>query len=84
MSIMNESTLSKLRRRYFVRCFRCKLIHVHGWQHTCAKEVPQEVPKDTHRQTAAAVFNVPPELVTSEMRERAKVINRSILYGDKK
>jgi DNA polymerase-1 len=36
---------------------------------------------DIHRQTAAAVFNIHPELVTPDMRRQAKVINFGILYG---
>lgn len=36
---------------------------------------------DIHTAVAANVFNVPPELVDSEMRRRAKVINFGILYG---
>ena len=37
--------------------------------------------EDIHRRTAAEVFEVPPEDVTSTMRSRAKVINFGILYG---
>jgi DNA polymerase-1 len=36
---------------------------------------------DIHRQTAAAVFNIHPELVSAEMRRQAKVINFGIIYG---
>jgi DNA polymerase I len=36
---------------------------------------------DIHRQTAAVVFGIHPELVTSEMRRQAKVVNFGILYG---
>ncbi len=36
---------------------------------------------DIHRQTAAAVFGIHPELVTAEMRRQAKVINFGIIYG---
>jgi DNA polymerase-1 len=36
---------------------------------------------DIHRQTAAAVFNLHPELVSPDMRRQAKVINFGIIYG---
>jgi DNA polymerase-1 len=36
---------------------------------------------DIHRQTAALIFDVPLELVTSEMRSRAKTINFATIYG---
>jgi DNA polymerase-1 len=36
---------------------------------------------DIHRQTAALIFNVPLEQVTSEMRARAKTINFATIYG---
>jgi DNA polymerase-1 len=36
---------------------------------------------DVHAATAARVFGVMPELVTREMRDRAKVINFGLLYG---
>ena len=37
--------------------------------------------EDIHRRTAAEVLDVPPDDVTPEMRNRAKVINFGILYG---
>ena len=37
--------------------------------------------EDIHRATAAKVFGVAPEAVTSEMRSRAKAINFGIVYG---
>ena len=37
--------------------------------------------EDIHRYTAASVFGVMPELVTDEMRTRAKAVNFGILYG---
>ncbi len=37
--------------------------------------------EDIHRHTAALVFQVPPEEVTSEMRRKAKEVNFGILYG---
>ncbi len=37
--------------------------------------------KDIHRQTAADVFHVPLEEVTSSMREQAKAVNFGIIYG---
>lgn len=36
---------------------------------------------DVHTATAGRVFGVPPELVSSEMRRMAKVINFGLLYG---
>jgi DNA polymerase I len=36
---------------------------------------------DIHRQTAALIFGVPVEQVTSEMRARAKTINFATIYG---
>jgi DNA polymerase-1 len=36
---------------------------------------------DIHRQTAALIFGVTPEAVTSEMRSRAKTINFATIYG---
>jgi DNA polymerase-1 len=36
---------------------------------------------DIHRQTAALIFNVPPDQVTGEMRARAKTINFATIYG---
>ena len=36
---------------------------------------------DIHRQTAAIIFDVPIELVSSEMRGRAKTINFATIYG---
>ncbi len=37
--------------------------------------------EDIHRKTAAAVFCVPEELVTEDMRKRAKAVNFGIVYG---
>lgn len=39
------------------------------------------VGEDIHRHTAARIFNVDPELVTSTMRRRAKAVNFGVLYG---
>ena len=36
---------------------------------------------DIHRKTASAVFGVPEESVTEEMRKRAKAVNFGIVYG---
>ena len=37
--------------------------------------------EDIHRRTAAAVFGLPEEQVTEEMRKRAKAVNFGIVYG---
>ena len=37
--------------------------------------------EDIHRRTAAEVFGVRPDLVTDEMRRRAKVVNFGVIYG---
>ena len=37
--------------------------------------------EDIHRKTAAAVFGMPEEFVTDEMRKRAKAVNFGIVYG---
>ena len=37
--------------------------------------------KDIHRATAARVFGLPEEIVNSQMRSRAKVVNFGIVYG---
>jgi len=36
---------------------------------------------DIHRKTAAAVFGIPEDMVTDEMRKRAKAVNFGIVYG---
>lgn len=37
--------------------------------------------RDIHTSTAATVFNVPPDDVTSDLRKRAKAVNFGIMYG---
>ena len=37
--------------------------------------------EDIHRKTAAAVFGIPEDEVTEEMRKRAKAVNFGIVYG---
>ncbi len=37
--------------------------------------------RDIHRSTAARVFNMPQDMVTGEMRSRAKAVNFGIVYG---
>ena len=37
--------------------------------------------EDIHRKTAAAVFGIPEEYVSDEMRKRAKAVNFGIVYG---
>ncbi len=37
--------------------------------------------EDIHRKTAAAVFGIPEDMVTEDMRKRAKAVNFGIVYG---
>jgi DNA polymerase-1 len=37
--------------------------------------------EDIHSRTAAEIFGVPPEMVGSELRNRAKAVNFGIIYG---
>jgi len=37
--------------------------------------------EDIHKKTAAAVFGIPEELVSEDMRKRAKAVNFGIIYG---
>lgn len=37
--------------------------------------------EDIHRRTAAEIFNLPSELVSDELRDRAKAVNFGIIYG---
>jgi DNA polymerase-1 len=37
--------------------------------------------EDIHRKTASAVFGIPEEAVTDEMRKKAKAVNFGIVYG---
>ena len=37
--------------------------------------------EDVHRHTASLVFNLMPEFVTGEMRDRAKTVNFGVIYG---
>lgn len=34
---MSEQKELVAKRRYFVRCYQCRLIHIHGWAHHCPK-----------------------------------------------
>ena len=54
------------------------LAHISGDEHMIAAFNSGE---DIHTSTAATVFGVPKEAVTSEMRKRAKAVNFGILYG---
>ncbi len=36
---------------------------------------------DIHKRTAAAIYGVPEDLVSPEMRDKAKVVNFSVIYG---
>lgn len=52
--------------------------------HICGDEAMINAFKDgadIHRATAAQVFGLPPEMVTSEMRSAAKAVNFGIIYG---
>ena len=37
--------------------------------------------EDIHRQTASLIFNLMPEFVTDDMRDRAKTVNFGVIYG---
>ncbi len=37
--------------------------------------------EDVHRRTAGAIFGISPDLVTDDMRRRAKAVNFGVLYG---
>jgi len=54
------------------------LAHVSGDYNMCEAFKSGE---DIHRKTAAAVFGVPEEYVTDDMRKRAKAVNFGIVYG---
>ena len=54
------------------------LAHISGDYNMCEAFRDGE---DIHRKTAAAVFNVPEEFVTEDMRKRAKAVNFGIVYG---
>ncbi len=54
------------------------LAHISG-DYTMSEAFREGV--DIHRKTAAAVFGVPEESVSDEMRKRAKAVNFGIVYG---
>ena len=54
------------------------LAHVSGDYNMCEAFRDGE---DIHRKTAAAVFGLPEEYVTEDMRKRAKAVNFGIVYG---
>ncbi len=54
------------------------LAHISGDYNMCEAFKSGE---DIHRKTASAVFNVPEEEVTDEMRKKAKAVNFGIVYG---
>ena len=54
------------------------LAHVSGDSEMCRAFSEGE---DIHTSTASAVFGVPAEMVTAELRKRAKAVNFGIVYG---
>ena len=54
------------------------LAHVSGDDEMCRAFSEGE---DIHTSTASAVFGVPSEMVTAELRKRAKAVNFGIVYG---
>ena len=54
------------------------LAHISGDYNMCEAFKDGE---DIHRKTAAAVFGMPEEYVTEDMRKRAKAVNFGIVYG---
>ncbi|MBR3681561.1 MAG: DNA polymerase I [Clostridia bacterium] len=54
------------------------LAHISGDYNMCEAFRDGE---DIHRKTAAAVFGLPEEYVTEDMRKRAKAVNFGIVYG---
>ena len=54
------------------------LAHISGDYNMCEAFREGE---DIHRRTAAAVFGIPEEYVTEDMRKRAKAVNFGIVYG---
>jgi DNA polymerase I len=54
------------------------LAHLSGDKALCAAF---ESDADIHRETAARIFSVSPEKVTSEMRRQAKAVNFGVIYG---
>ena len=54
------------------------LAHISGDYNMCEAFRDGE---DIHRKTAAAVFGMPEEYVTDDMRKRAKAVNFGIVYG---
>jgi len=54
------------------------LAHIAGDENMIAAFASGE---DIHRNTAAQVFDLPPQMVTNTMRSRAKAVNFGIVYG---
>jgi len=90
-NIPSRTELGRRIRRAFIAGPGCLLVgadysqvelrimaHVSGDEALCEAFARGE---DIHRATAAKMFKVMPELVTSEMRDRAKVINFGVIYG---
>lgn len=86
-----RTKLGRELRRYFIAKEGCVLVdadysqielrllaHISG-DYTMTEAFKKG--EDIHRKTASAVFGVPEESVTEDMRKRAKAVNFGIVYG---